>query len=326
MSHPPPTLGDVELPLPSSLSPSRISSFKSCGLAFRFATIDKLPEPPTAAATTGTLVHRALEHLLGRPGPERTPVAGRADLDRAWAELRHHPDVVDLGLSDDELGAMRDRGVALVERYFELEDPRPVRAVGRELKLEAMIGGARVRGIIDRLELDADGGLVVTDYKTGRAPSAIGEQQRMLGVHVYSEMVQQTFGVRPVLVQLLYLSAPVGISIPPSDQSARGIERRVGAIWTAIERACSRGEFRPRAGPLCDWCSYAAYCPAKGGDLDAAWALSAANPDAAPAATAPAATAPAATAPAATAPAATAPAATAPAANAPAATGLVPAG
>ena len=38
-------------------------------------------------------------------------------------------------------------------------------------------------GIIDRLELDADGGLIVTDYKTGKVPSESQEMARLGGVH-----------------------------------------------------------------------------------------------------------------------------------------------
>ena len=63
----------MALALPSSLSPSRLSSFTSCGLQFRFSAIDRLPEPPTVAATRGTLVHAVLERLytLSRRGPIR---------------------------------------------------------------------------------------------------------------------------------------------------------------------------------------------------------------------------------------------------------------
>ena len=52
-----------------------------------------------------------------------------------------------------------------------MEDPTAVRDIGLELRLEAQVGALTLRGIIDRLELDAEGGLVVTDYKTGRAPA-----------------------------------------------------------------------------------------------------------------------------------------------------------
>jgi len=71
-------------------------------------------------------------------------------------------------------------------------------------------------------------------------------------------------------VQLLYLADPVAIVCTPSQQSTRGLERKVGAIWAAVERACLRDDFRPNPGRLCEWCSFKAYCPAFGGDPEAA--------------------------------------------------------
>ena len=58
-----------------------------------------------------------------------------------------------------------------MRRYFEMEDPREITVLGVELRVSAETAdGVTIRGIIDRLELDADGELVVTDYKTGREP------------------------------------------------------------------------------------------------------------------------------------------------------------
>ena len=124
-----------------------------------------------------------------------------------------------------------------------------------------------LRGIIDRLELDADGELVVTDYKTGKAPGERQEQQRLAGVAFYSLLCERLFGKRPARVQLLYLADPVAIISVPTDRSTRGVERKLAAIWTAIERACEREDFRPNPGRLCDWCGFKAYCPSFGGDI-----------------------------------------------------------
>ncbi|MGH9262474.1 MAG: PD-(D/E)XK nuclease family protein, partial [Acidimicrobiales bacterium] len=73
----------MAFPVPRSLSPSKVSSFTDCALAFRFSAIDRLPEPPTAAATRGTLVHAALERLHLLAPAERTVGAALACLDAA---------------------------------------------------------------------------------------------------------------------------------------------------------------------------------------------------------------------------------------------------
>ena len=42
-------------------------------------------------------------------------------------------------------------------------------------------------------------------------------------------------------------------------------ERKVAALWKAIERARDSGDWRPRPSKLCDWCNHKALCPEFGG-------------------------------------------------------------
>ena len=256
----------MSLPLPSTLSPSKISAFKHCPLAFRFSVIDGLPEPPSPAASKGTLVHRALELLMVRPPAQRSLEAALADLDRARSELADDPEFSGLDLTDEERDAFHADAAELVRRYFQLEDPATVRPIGLELKMSIQVGGLTLRGIIDRLELDTDGGLVVTDYKTGSAPREGFEQDRLGGVHFYSLLCERLLGRRPATIQLMYLSTPEVLYTTPTENSVTAMERRAVALFAAVERACQREDFRPNRGRLCDWCSFQAYCPAWGGD------------------------------------------------------------
>jgi len=253
-------------PVPVSLSPSSMGTFTSCPLAFRFGYIERLPEPPSAPASKGTLVHLALQHLMWRPPAERTLEAALADLARAESEVASHPEFADLELSEEEWAAFRADAEVLVRRYFEMEDPRAVTVLGVELRVSAVTnGGVTIRGIIDRLELDADGELVVTDYKTGSAPSEGWEQKSMAGVHVYSLLCERMLGRRPARVQLLYLSRPERIVTTPSDQSLRGVEVKSNAVMQAVRQACRRDDFRPRPSALCNFCSFQEFCPEFGG-------------------------------------------------------------
>lgn len=269
----------MSLPLPGSLSPSKISSFKDCALAFRLSVIDRLPEPPSPHAAKGTLVHRALELLMWEEEPaDRTPAAARAKLERAVPEILDGDEYAGLGLSREDRDSFVADAAALVENYFRLEDPSGVRVLGTELRMSVVMGGLKLSGIIDRLELDDVGELVVTDYKTGRAPSAVYEQSRLGGVHFYAFLCEQVLGRRPARVQLLHLREPLTISTIPSDQSIRGLQQQSLAVWSAIEQACRREDFRPKPGRLCDYCSYHEFCPAVGGDLDRLTPAPAAGP------------------------------------------------
>jgi putative RecB family exonuclease len=253
-------------PVPMSLSPSRVSSFTSCPMQFRFSSIQKLPEPPGVATTKGTIGHRALELLFVRRAPDRTPDALTADMATALTEYRTHPDYVGLRLEGAAVDKFDRDCHALVDKYFAMEDPTTVREIGLELWMEAPVGDLTLRGIIDRLELDADGELVVTDYKTGRAPSGNFEQKSLAGVHFYSFLCEAVFGKRPAKIRLMYLASGETIETVPSAQSVKFITTRTTAVWSAVERACTTGDFRPRKSKLCDWCSFQQWCPEFGGD------------------------------------------------------------
>ncbi len=259
----------MSLPVPSALSPSKLSSFTSCALQFRLANIDRIPEPPTQATSRGTLVHAALEHLFTLPAEERVRAVADECVDIAYAAYRDDPEWTDLDMDDETEAAMVAEARHLVANEFLLEDPTAITPMGIELKLEVEIGGLRLRGIIDRLDL-VDGDLVVTDYKTGRSPSDLHARARMQGVHVYALMCEKFFGRRPVRVQLLHLAEPVAVIAEPTDQSTRGLERRLHAVWSAVESACETEDFRPRQSALCGWCSFQQWCPAFGGDPERA--------------------------------------------------------
>jgi len=253
----------MALDLPRTLTPSKVSAFTSCPLAFRFSHLERRPEPPSVHAVKGTLVHAALERLFWHHAPgERTLAVAQRELDEAWAALQGDEEFEGLGLGPAEAEAFLADARALVANVFELEDPNQTRTVGVELGVEAVVEGMRLRGIIDRLDVGPDGRLVVVDYKTGRAPAERYERGSLGGVHTYALLCQSVLGQAPSEVRLLYLRQPVTISTAASEQTIRGQRRRAVAVWAAIERACASEDFRPNVGALCGSCNFKAACPA----------------------------------------------------------------
>ena len=251
--------------VPTSISPSRVESFTSCPMAFRFASIEKIDDPPSIHTTRGSLVHRALELAFLRPTAERTPELFDATLEQAIVEYRELPDFTRLALPAAEVEVFEQQCRQLVANYLKMEDPQEVQPIGLELMLSAQVGDLTLRGIIDRLEL-RDGELVVTDYKTGRAPSVNWEMRSLSGVHFYSFLCQEVFGRLPVAIRLMYLSSGETIETRPNERSARFIASRTEAVWKAVERACITGDFKPHPSALCAYCSFREFCPEYGGD------------------------------------------------------------
>jgi putative RecB family exonuclease len=68
------------------------------------------------------------------------------------------------------------------------------------------------------------------------------------------------------VLQLIYLGNREVLRYAPDEADLRATERKLEALWAAITQAERTGDFRPNPGRLCDWCSFHAYCPAKGGE------------------------------------------------------------
>lgn len=252
--------------IPTNLSPSRVESFLSCPLAFRFSSIEKLPDPPTVATTRGSLVHRSLELFFLETAADRTPAALDRAVDAAVAEYREHDDFVLLGLDDAAAAGFFADARQIAANYLQMEDPTTVHDIGLELRLEAPVGDLMLRGIIDRLDRNDDGALVVVDYKTGRAPSPGWERKSMSGIHFYAFLCESVFGQRPAEIRLMYLKSGETITTAPSAQSTRFMTTRTNAVWKAVATACERDDFRPRPSNLCNYCAYQRWCPEFGGD------------------------------------------------------------
>ena len=251
---------------PASLSPSRAGDFTTCPLLFRFRSIDRLPEEPSAAAVRGTLVHRALEWLFDLPSEERTPDAGLRLLDDAVDELGS-TSPADLDVLRPEPGAAPDAAAShFIDAYFAMEDPRRLEPHAREVAVHADVtSGFQLRGFVDRVDRSPDGLIRIVDYKTGRAPSEAYAGKAMFQMRFYGLTWWRMTGGVPRLLQLMYLGSRSVLRYEPEISDLESTERRVLALRDAISRAADSGEFTPSPSRLCDWCSHRALCPAWGG-------------------------------------------------------------
>ena len=276
----------------AALSPSRAGDFMQCPLLYRFRVVDRLPEPPSAAAVRGTFVHSVLENVFDLPAHRRLPDDAVGLMEQTWADLvAERPEVLEVLRSDgsgsgagsgataldaevtaEELAAWMADAEALVRRWFTLEDPSVLEPAERELYVEVPVdrGGERgqltLRGYVDRLDVaPADGALRVVDYKTGRAPSELFQAKALFQMKFYALAIWRLRGRVPALLQLVYLKDGTILRHAPTEEELLATERKVVALYDAIEQAAERGDWRPNRSRLCDWCSFQSICPAWGG-------------------------------------------------------------
>lgn len=244
---------------PRRLSPSGAGTFEQCPRRWRLRYVERLPDPPGEAALAGSFAHRVLELLMQRDPHERTVEIAKAIARAEWPGVEADPDFRALGF--DETGSKHFRWKAwqAIEGLWALEDPKAVDVRATEHDVEADLGGVPFRGIVDRLDEEGDG-LVVTDYKSGKAPSARFRRGRLDQVLLYAAAVEQATGEMPVQARLLYLGQrPVGIKV--TREEIDSVVDKLAGTWAAINTACDTDEFEPRTGPLCGWCPYVDRCP-----------------------------------------------------------------
>lgn len=252
-----------------TLSPSRAGDFMTCPLRFRFRVIDRLPEQPSTAAARGTVVHSVLERLYDLPPADRTLAQAAELIGPQWDGLvEAEPSLAELFDADEP--AERDAWLAgardLLATYFDLEDPRRLEPAERELYVETVLeSGLRLRGYVDRLDVAPSGEVRIVDYKTGKAPSELFEARAMFQMRFYALVLWRQLGRMPRLLQLMYLGNGEVLRYQPDEHDLLATQRKIEALWQAIERAMERQDWRPRQSRLCEWCSFQALCPEFGG-------------------------------------------------------------
>lgn len=228
------------------ISPSKLSTYLSCPQKYDYKYVQEIPDGTGQAAINGSCVHEALEFLYECEPWNRTLARALESLDAAFGNWPE---------------AELERCQELVWNLFDLEDPTTVNCRRTELDLELPWGDHSLKGIIDRVDVEDDG-YVIVDYKTGKAPRDEDLDERALGIKFYAMLGLKAFGTLPVRVVLLYLGTPQKITFDVTPALARAIEVKAAAAVDAIER----GNFKAKPGLACRWCSYKDLCP---------WALTA---------------------------------------------------
>lgn len=258
----------ISPPTLETLSPSRASDFKVCPQLFKFKAIDKIEVPPTVYQARGTTAHLALQWLFDLPAEERTPEKLYGLFRKAWVELRQDefPDLFD---DTDEERAWGIESLTVLANYFLVEDPTKLEPLDRELDMTEALGEITIRGILDRMEEEPDG-VVITDYKTGKAPPERYAIPAFFALKIYALLIRQRTGRTPIRLKLMYLNGPTVYEIPITDAQLDATHRKLEALWSAINRAIINNEFPPRPGKLCSWCQFQDRCPAFATDLEPA--------------------------------------------------------
>ena len=244
-----------------NLSPSRASQFKTCPKQFKFANVDKIKEPTTEVQAKGTTVHQALEDLFDLPPEERNTEKLHNLFREAWTKVRGNDEHHNLFSSVEEEREWGLDGLKLLNNYMSIEDPTSFEPLERERWVRGSIEDLNLRGILDRMDRNNKGELVIVDYKSGKAPLAKFKEPRFFALKLYALLIQKELGEMPSELKLIYLKNSTIHTLKVSQESLDQVKIEVLEIWNNIKIAFETNEFPATKNTLCDWCYYKPICP-----------------------------------------------------------------
>ena len=287
---------DLERHVPGGVSASSLNSYLRCARSWMYERIYRLPTLPHVNATAGTHAHRVLERVMDELPQDRTleravlineeivdkldealtmllaieDTQTREDLARELGredeDIRHVGEVIHVL---DQRDIFDQRTADALTGYFEMsKDPSSIDLVGTEHDLQATLdtpsGPLPVRAIIDRVDRLPEkfgGGLMVVDYKTGKAVDPRwddGAYRRQ--ILLYAAMVEAVHGELPSHGVLLYVNARQVKKVAITRQAVDAVVAQAGHIFAEMVRRAETDDFEAATSTLCGWCPFVDLC------------------------------------------------------------------
>jgi DNA helicase II / ATP-dependent DNA helicase PcrA len=230
------------------LSASDIETYRLCPLKYKFARVFRIPQEPTINQRFGIVVHQVLERFHQAGG------ATRDDLMRLFeASWRRSG----FGDSNDEL-QFRDKAVAALERYWELDRARDSEPVWFERSFAFRMGRHLLRGRVDRVDRHPDGRYELIDYKTGR-PKSAEDLREDVQLSLYQMGARESWDLRTAAQSYYYVLDNEKVPVAHSEEELERVRGTVGEIAEGILAQ----DFDPTPSPeICSFCDYRIICPA----------------------------------------------------------------
>ena len=245
-----------------NLSPSRASQFKTCPQQFKFANVDKLKEPTNEVQAKGTAVHQALEDLFELPKEDRDTEKLHNLFRAAWTKVRRTDEHHNLFSSVDEEREWGVDGLKLLNNYMSMEDPKSFDPLERERWVRGTIEDLNLRGILDRMDKNQNGELIIVDYKSGKAPTEKYKEPRFFALKLYALLIRDELGITPIELKLIYLKNSTIHTLKVDNKMLDEVKIEILDIWSDIKLAFEENNFPATKNALCkNWCYYKPICP-----------------------------------------------------------------
>ncbi|RMG00615.1 MAG: PD-(D/E)XK nuclease family protein, partial [Nitrospirae bacterium] len=247
-------------------SHSMLSTYENCPRQFKLRYIDRIKPPggeEWIEAFLGSRVHEVLEKLYKDLILSKTNKLDDLLIyyNDQW-EKNWHKGVV-ITKKGYTKKHYKDSGKRAIRDYYKRHYPFDRdRTLATEKLVYFDIKGYKIRGYIDRFSLAGDGTYEIHDYKTSGSlpPQSKFDSDRQLAL--YQIGISEQFPKAKNNTRLIwhYLLFDQTFESKRTASELRDLKKNVISLIKTIE---NDDDYRPSEGPLCDWCEYPQYCPAR---------------------------------------------------------------
>jgi len=238
--------------LSSRLSATAVQSYEMCPLRFKLEREWGLPREVPAAMQYGAVMHRVLRAYYD------SVRFGRPYSDEALINL-FRSDLGDAGIQDRYQHELYEKqGIAQLREFVAASRQVPFPNVAHtEEFFEVRFGKTAVVGRIDRIDRTTDKGITITDYKTGK-PQSQEDADESLQLSIYALAAREKWGYRAERLVFYNLEENAAVITTRSELQLREAKLKIENVAENV----AAGNFEPKPGFYCSFCSYRNLCPA----------------------------------------------------------------
>jgi len=223
------------------VSPSGAESFVECGVKW-FLQNNGGTDGDSTAQVLGSAIHAFAAKMVQEPGTTKEELITNLrnswkliDPDSGWVSASH-----------------LESAVTMLEKFVAYHSETKRTVIDAEMRFDVTLGRARIKGSVDRLEVEADGSLFIVDFKTGGSAISAKEAKANLQLASYQVGIAEggfTQGIVSSGAELVYLGtdavgatlrAQHGIDVEAVKSQLNGIADGMGAatFFATINKRC----------------------------------------------------------------------------------------